>query len=269
MSNSSPFPGLDPWLEEFWDDVHTRFMVYAADQIHEQLPADLIVRVEVGPESDSDETSRATRPDRIVVEQLAKPDSALLSVIPRSTAGTATVDESVSVALTDEPAVERRVDVFDTPADRIVTVIKLVSPANKSSEERRTVYRQKNGELLSRGVNLVEIDLIRAGSHVLAVPEQKIPVRLTAQPMICVRRSTRLRAQLYAASLRSPLPNIGIPLRADDEDVVLQLQPIFNDIYRNGRYDSIDYRRPPNPRLSAEDETWAAGLLRQSGRVSG
>jgi hypothetical protein len=70
----------------------------------------------------------------------------------------------------------------------------------------------------------------------------------------------------------SPFPGLDPWLEefwGDDSDLVLQLQPIFNDIYRKGRYNSIDYRRPPNPRVSAADETWAADVLRQSGRVCG
>ena len=144
-----------------------------------------------------------------------------------------------------------------------MTVIELLSPGNKTGEERRAEYRKKHREFCAGGVNLVEIDLIRAGSHVLGIPEQKIPTRLAGQPLICVRRATRRGAELYGASLREPLPNIRIPLRPTDGDVVLQLQPVFNEIYRKGRYDSIDYGRPPVPRLSAEDERWVAEVLRK------
>jgi len=47
--------------------------------------------------------------------------------------------------------------------------------------------------------------------------------------------------------------------------VVLQLQPLIADCYRDGRYDRIDYREEPIPRLSADDERWAAALLREKG----
>ena len=243
-------------------------MVYASDQINEQLPTDLHVRVEEGLQIDFEGTSRVTRPDLKVVERPAQVDAIPFSATLSPIGLTATVAEPVYVALVDEPETERYIEIIDSRAGQVVTVIELVSPGNKSSEERRAAYRQKNREFLAGGVNLVEIDLIRTGAHVLAVPEQKIPARLVGQPLICVRRATRRGAELYGASLRTPLPNIGIPLRPDDVDIVLQLQPIFDDIYRKGRYDSIDYRRPPNPRLSAEDEAWAAEVLRRAGRVS-
>jgi hypothetical protein len=42
----SPFPGMDPYLEQHWGDVHASLIVYMRDQINEQLPADLQARVE-------------------------------------------------------------------------------------------------------------------------------------------------------------------------------------------------------------------------------
>ena len=259
MPSTSPFPGLDPWLEEHWGDVHTRFMVYASDQIDEQLPPDLQVRVEESLGIDFDEGPRTARPDVAVVE---RPDG--VSFVSTTLNATAAVAEPVYVSLADEPEIERYIEIIDSRAGRVVTVIELLSPGNKTSEERRAEYRKKNRAFIAAGVNLVEIDLIRAGSHVLGIPEHKIPTHLAGQPIICLRRATRREAELYGASLREPLPNIRIPLRPTDGDAVLQLQPLFNEIYRKGRYSSIDYRRPPVPRLSAEDELWAAEVLRQT-----
>jgi hypothetical protein len=42
----SPFPGLDPYLEPFWSNVHTRMMTYIADALQSQLPQGLWTRVE-------------------------------------------------------------------------------------------------------------------------------------------------------------------------------------------------------------------------------
>src|SRR6266581_1902665 len=42
----SPFPGLDPYLEARWGDVHQRLITYAADQVGAQLPDDLRARIE-------------------------------------------------------------------------------------------------------------------------------------------------------------------------------------------------------------------------------
>ncbi len=66
--------------------------------------------------------------------------------------------------------------------------------------------------------------------------------------------------------VRQPLPVIGIPLRGKDPDVPLDLGAVLSAAYDNGAYDvSIDYRREPEPPLSADDAAWADELLRERG----
>ena len=45
---NSPFPGMDPFLESHWRDVHTSMMTYIRDQIQDQLPPDLVAPVGPG-----------------------------------------------------------------------------------------------------------------------------------------------------------------------------------------------------------------------------
>ena len=45
---NSPFPGMDPYLEQYWQDVHARLILYACDQLEDQLPGNLIARVPAG-----------------------------------------------------------------------------------------------------------------------------------------------------------------------------------------------------------------------------
>ena len=47
--------------------------------------------------------------------------------------------------------------------------------------------------------------------------------------------------------LQDKLPNIAIPLRSQDRDVVLELQPIIDACYRDGRYYTTDYHRTISP----------------------
>ena len=37
----SPFPGMDPYLEQSWRDVHAALIIYSRDQLQSQLPEDL------------------------------------------------------------------------------------------------------------------------------------------------------------------------------------------------------------------------------------
>src|SRR5262249_26640 len=42
----SPFPGMDPYLEAHWPDVHARLIIYASDALQGVLPSELRARVE-------------------------------------------------------------------------------------------------------------------------------------------------------------------------------------------------------------------------------
>src|SRR5262249_25798448 len=65
----SPFPGMDPYLEQSWRDVHAALIIYSRDQLQSQLPGDLYARVEERIVLESDEAWRQSRyPDVRVVE---------------------------------------------------------------------------------------------------------------------------------------------------------------------------------------------------------
>ena len=258
----NPFPGMNPYLERHWGDVHTTLMVYIRDQINEQLPGDLEARVEESVSIDmGEEHVRTVYPDVRVVEEpgqfwTGETDSSAVAVA-----------EPCVVAIPDERPTMRHIEIIDrNSGHRVVTAIELLSPTNKDDDEGTKAYRRKQSEYFQGAVNLVEIDLIRGGAFVLAVPKHNLPKKCGTPYLICVRRVTRPEdAEVYPVPLREPLPNIRIPLRPTDHDIVLQLQPLIADCYRRGRYSSIDYRQPLETPLSAKDEAWADQLLRPQG----
>lgn len=260
----SPFPGMDPYLEAHWGDIHTTLMVYARNQLNAQLPDDLQARVEESlAVTEDDQKRRTVYRDVRVVE--APGISAAESA---ATAASSTVDvaQPYVVKLEDEPTTHRHLEIVDTGGGRLVTVIEILSPANKVGSHGQLIYIRKQREYLRAKVNLVEIDLIRAGNFVLAIPEDRLPIVCRTPYMVCIRRADREgEAQLYPVPLRQPLPNIPVPLRPTDKDVVLRLQPLLDDCYRDGRYDRIDYRLEPVPRLAESDGRWADAILREAG----
>ena len=165
---------------------------------------------------------------------------------------------------TTEPTTLRHIEIVDpNNGGRVVTAIELLCPANKLGEEGRRAYRQKQREYLEGGVNLVEIDLIREGGFTVAVPERLVPADFRTPYTVCVRRANRpSEVEITRVPLRQPLPNVRVPLRPTDSDIVLSLQPLLAECYQRGRYASIDYSQPPSPRLSEEDQQWADQLLR-------
>ena len=159
----SPFPGMDPFLESYWGDVHTSLTTYARDQLNRQLPTDLRARVEeyIGVEiehNEGDRESSQRRPDVSFLERWSPPhpEAALAELDPD------TADSPLVVAYSTEPETLRRILIHDRKGERLVTSIEFLSPGNKAGNAR-TEFRQKQADLASAGINLVEIDLVRAG----------------------------------------------------------------------------------------------------------
>ena len=111
----------------------------------------------------------------------------------------------------------------------------------------------------------VEIDLLRTGPHVVAIPEWAARQHGPYDYLICVNSSGGLRDrfQLYPRGLRQRLPRIRLPLAAPDPDAVLDLQAVLARAYEAGGYtDRVDYGQPCRPVLSPEDQAWADALRR-------
>ena len=254
----SPFPGVDPYLEQHWGDVHTRLMVYISDQIADQLPSDLQARVEESVCVDLDESSRWIYPDVKVIERREAHSSSALAVAD------AIVAEPTIIPLPSEQPTQRHIEIVDlNSGNRVVTAIELLSPANKQEEAGRSAYRRKQRDYIEAGVNLVEIDFIRTGTFIVAAPEGRIPWDNRTPYIVCIRRSYRPeQAEIISIAIDQPVPNFRIPLRPTDADVVLQLQPLLGECYRRGRYASIDYGHPARPKLDDKAAAWADGLLR-------
>ena len=256
----SPFPGMDPWLEAHWGDVHASLVTSARNILQPQLPEGLKARVEEYVTVESDDASpHGYYPDVRVTER---------SDAPHAAAGSATAVAVADPLVVSVPAAEpqtlRRVLIVDrTSGNRLVTVLEILSPANKIGRAGRRAYRRKQSELLDGGINLVEIDLLRAGRYILSVPESALPKAYRRPYRVCVRRSaTPDLAEVYRASFQEPLPRIHVPLREGDKDVTLDLQTMIDRAYEDGGYDDLDYTEDPVPPLRGKDAEAVAQLLR-------
>jgi hypothetical protein len=148
----------------------------------------------------------------------------------------------------------------------VITVIELLSSANKITGEGQDLYLRKQRELRQGGVSLVEIDLLRAGRRVLIIAPERIPPSHRSTYQVCVLRGWRTDVvEVYRVPLQEPLSVIGIPLREADGDAPLALQSVIEQCYENGAYDDIDYSAEPEPPLALADATWADELLRSKG----
>jgi hypothetical protein len=261
---ASPFPGMDPYLEQFWGDVHQRLVTYACDQLQGALPGDLRARIQERVFVESPTAERNMYPDVRVVERGRR-----LGRGPAAPAGGVAVAEPLRIRLPDEPVTQGYIEILDVGSGRqVVTVIEILSPSNKFAGPGRKLYTQKQQECQAAGVALVEIDLLRDGPWALAIPEYLVPASHRLVYRVCVMRpGVEWLAEVYRVPLRERLPAINIPLRPSDGDVSLDLGVLVKQCYHNGGYDDdIDYQADPVTPLAPEDASWADALLREQGR---
>jgi hypothetical protein len=261
----SPFPGMDPYLERHWRDVHSSLVIYSRDRLQSRLPGDLLARVEERVFVETEEGPyRAIYPDVHVVETFRRPQPPPAAAMETGIA----VEDPLVVEFSDEPATQGYIEIVDAASgNRVITVIEFISPSNKMRGEGRDLYLKKRREGMQAGASLVEIDLTRDGYRDLPLPPRWIPrSHQTTYQAGAWRPWKPIQYEIYRVPLRQRLPSIRIPLRQTDADVPLDLQALVEQCYENGRYDSLDYRVSPEPPLDADDAAWADELLRAAGR---
>ncbi len=261
-TKKSPFPGMDPYLEQHWGDIHTRLMVYISNQINAQLPDELQARVEESTAIQiEDEARRVVYPDVRIVED--QPFQSFGDGGVAVATETTTTAMPIIIKIEVESRTQRTVEIVDISSNnRVVTAIEVLSPGNKIGQDSRLAYIRKRAAYLESGVNLVEIDLVRDGEHIAAIPLSLLPKQYWDQYLTCVQRATKpSQIELYPMPLHQPLPDIAIPLRRTDKDVLLQIQVLIDQCYQDGRYWRTDYSQALRPRLSELDGGWASALL--------
>jgi len=254
----NPFPGMNPWLEEFWRDVHAKLLVYACDQLNGELPADLHARVDERLAIDTEEEKgRAYVPDVAVSESWDHPAGPVLGQ------GGQTVTAAQPTVVDFGQEILRHVEVVDSRA-HVITAVELLSPSNKADGESGSNWKRKRFDYVRGGISLVEIDLLRGGGWML--PDRSLlkpipPSRIFHH--VCVTRPPWVgRHEFYVLPLRERLPAIRVPLRRTDPDAALDLQVLVDQCYEKGRYASaIDYNKPPHPQLPDDEAVWAREIL--------
>jgi hypothetical protein len=151
---------------------------------------------------------------------------------------------------------------------RIVTTIEILSPSNKTpGNPSRHLYLTKQREVLTGETHLVEIDLLRGGSHTSAAPRALTEEKAGSFDYhVSIHRFDRPQDFLiHPILMQEPLPVIGIPLLPGDSDVPLDLQSAFNRAYDAGPYQrEVEYGRDRiKPRLKPEQAGWAAESIKK------
>jgi hypothetical protein len=150
---------------------------------------------------------------------------------------------------------EEFIEIRQRSDGRLITLVDVVSPANKISAAGRKTYLEKRRECRSAGSSLVEIDLVLQGQPMLDYSREGLPDWDYA---VTVTRSTQPeRYEIYTATLQKRLPRFRLPLAADDRDTVVDLHAACARAYEQGNFaGKIDYRRDPATPLNDEDRDW-------------
>jgi len=254
---------MDPYLERRWQDVHQRLCTYACDQLNEQLGKGLVARLGERLIVRWEERSpRTIYPDVRVVKERGSGARGNQAVAVMED-----VARPITVRLDHDPEPQAFIEITEVDSGKLITAIEFLSASNKKSGPGRKLYKKKQKELHNAGVNLVEIDLLRAGRQAFVLARSEFPEEADAQYFATIIRGRSPRIlELYPISLREPLPSFRIPLRTADPDIALRLQPLIEQAYRNGRYDDTNYRRACVPPLERADAAWADELLKAAGR---
>jgi hypothetical protein len=246
---------MDPYLEEpnLWSDVHLTLIIAMRGALNAQMPQGFVASADKYVwihEPDADARTRVVRPDGFIVQHDEN--------VPANPSPTITSAPAMIVIPAARREGNKYLKIRDARTRRLVTVIEMLSPANKEPGPDREAYLTKRIDYLTAGVNLVEIDLLRAG---LRLPlGEAVPEHFDYYALVC-RANEMPAAGFWPFTVRDSFPKIPIPLTPNESDVLLDLKPCLDWAFQQGRYEvDINYSVPAIPPLSPADAAWAKEL---------
>src|SRR5262245_60234225 len=126
----SPFQGMDPWLEaaDLFPDLHDRLITYLSEALNAVLPAPYFTGIAARVWIET--ARRQVGPD---VNALHPTGNGAAAPRPASGVGVGLLTEPLVIHVPREVRRETFVEVHaDASGDRLVAVIEVLSPANKS-----------------------------------------------------------------------------------------------------------------------------------------
>jgi hypothetical protein len=250
---------MDPFLEhpDLWPDVQNALIAALRDELSPVVRPRYYVALE----------------ERVYLEEPAelmlvgRPDLAIVAAQPEARPGQGrdgrrVIEVELPSAL---PVRETYLEVRGVGDGDVVTLVEVLSPANKRPGTGRRLYLDERLTILATGTSLVEIDLLRGGDR---MPTLGPPIAGDYRLLVS-RGWRRPRAEVVAFGLREPVPGFTVPLRRGEEEPEVDLGRVLRALYDRASYDlRIDYSRPAVPPLSAEDAAWAASTLTRRARDS-
>lgn len=221
----SPFPGMDPYLE---DEAHwAGFQHHLVAGLYQILLPGLVDRY------------RARIQQRTYV-----------------------TEEPLFTSVLRQERQEEYIEIRQRSDGRLVTLVDMASPINKSLSQGRAAYHETRRQARSQNASIVELDLILQGQPLLDYSRDGLPEWDYA---VTVTRCTQPeRYEIYTSTLLKRLPRFKVPLAPDDRDTVLDLQATFARAFDQGNFGGkIDYTRDPSTKLNDSQRQWVGDWLKQ------
>jgi hypothetical protein len=249
---------MDPYLEQHgvWNQVHTDLIVAIRQFLAPLLQPHYNVLIEQMTYLSLTSPNGDTLP-----MPTGQPDALLISpkehqlATARGAAHTVVVTPVPAILPMPTQQVHRYVEIRDR-ANQVITVIKILSPVNKTGRGREE-YLHKRHNILASLTHLVEIDLLRRGKPL----PMEIAVEERDYRIVVSRSENRPMAEVYLFGIREPIPDVSIPLREGEAAVTLTLNRLLHQVYELGYYANFaDYHQPLIPALSNDDLAWVREL---------
>jgi hypothetical protein len=249
MDVRNPFPGMNPWLESHFNDLHPRLLSCAADQLKPQLPGHLALQIL--------ERHFMELPAELALDRVEYPNC--------TTDAERAKYSPIIVHLKKEDIIECFLQIYDVISGGRVTVLEILTSAAKAGRLGSRHYREWQKELVEAGTSLVEIDLLRGGDWVLYAPLMKVPAQHRTPYRVSIHRGSGASpVDLYPIPLDAQLPVIRIPLLENQEELNLDLQEMLLSALESGNAEA-DYTQQLDPPLNPDDAAWAEATLRENG----
>ena len=234
--------------------MHTKFTAYIADALNDRLPDGYRARAEEITKIGVEGRDGRRYPD-VHIERNDR-----FRGFDDGTS-TAVLEAAEPVVYETEFTITQRYVLVHGPDDDVVTAIEVVSPTNR--RRHRDAYNAKIAQYREKGINIVEVDLLRSGTEVPIVGSDIHDRQPASEYWVGVWRASHPgRVEVYPFGLWDRVPVIGVPLRPDVPDTPLDLQTLVETVYRRGRYaGAIDYEADLSPPLTEEDRKRLATLL--------
>jgi hypothetical protein len=157
---------------------------------------------------------------------------------------------------------EETIEIRNRSDGRLVTLIDIVSPANKTTAAGRQAYLQRHRAARSEQATTAEIDLVLQGRRIAELPVEDASGYDYA--VVVTRGTQPRRPEAYPWTLQKRLPKVRLPMAGDDKDTLIDLQPVFLRAFEQGCFgEKIAYERDPGTALRPDQLEWIDGVLKQ------